>query len=256
MTDWAAFAGITAAVLFLLLALAHLSQGLVRLPTRDDVEWLAALPDGADHLAATARQPAEPPEYSAGVLYVNVVLSQGLFGVVLLGGVLHTGVPAGALGAAFSWRLLAVGLGFGLLLSAANTVGGLISHRLGHTPSEGLRRMLAPDSLAGWAVLLGVVLPVIAGFEELLFRGALVGVLAAGFGLDPWLLAVLSSVAFALGHGAQGAAGVVVTGALGLVLAAGFVLTGSLLVVVVAHYVVNAAEFLLYEGLGVELWQG
>jgi len=37
------------------------------------------------------------------------------------------------------------------------------------------------------------------------------------------------------------------------VLAAGFVLTGSLLVVVVAHYLVNAAEFVIYEGLGVEL---
>ena len=112
--------------------------------------------------------------------------------------------------------------------------------------------MLAPDSLAGWALLLGVVLPLIAGFEELLFRGALVGVLSAGFGWSPWLLAVVSSVAFALGHGAQGSVGVAVTGLLGFVLAAGYIITGSLLVVVVAHYLVNAVEFVAYEGLDLE----
>jgi membrane protease YdiL (CAAX protease family) len=90
-------------------------------------------------------------------------------------------------------------------------------------------------------------LPLIAGFEEFLFRGVLVGALSTGFGLSPWALAVASSAAFALGHGAQGPAGVVVTGTLGFVLAAAFVLTGSLLVVVVAHYLVNALEFLVHE---------
>ena len=96
------------------------------------------------------------------------------------------------------------------------------------------------------------MLPVIAAFEELLFRAALVGGFAAGFGVSPWPLAVLSSAAFAAGHGAQGRLGVAVTGLLGFVLAAAFVLTESLLVVVVAHYVVNAVEFGLAEGLGRE----
>jgi hypothetical protein len=36
------------------------------------------------------------------------------------------------------------------------------------------------------------------------------------------------------------------------VLAAGYVITGSLLVVVVAHYLVNAVEFVAYEGLDLE----
>jgi membrane protease YdiL (CAAX protease family) len=118
--------------------------------------------------------------------------------------------------------------------------------------SESLRAHLAPESLRGWVVLLGVVLPIIAGFEELLFRAALVGVLAAGFGVSPWALAVASSVAFAVGHGAQGPGGVAVTGVLGFALAAAFVLTGSLLVVVVAHYLINALEFVIHEGLGIE----
>jgi membrane protease YdiL (CAAX protease family) len=97
-----------------------------------------------------------------------------------------------------------------------------------------------------------VVLPLIAVFEEFLFRGVLVGAFAVGFGVSPWLLAVLSSIAFALGHGAQGTTGVAVTGALGFVLAAAFVVTGSLLVVVVAHYLVNALEFLVHEWAAVD----
>jgi predicted Abi (CAAX) family protease len=40
-----------------------------------------------------------------------------------------------------------------------------------------------------------------------------------------------------------------VTGLLGFVLAAGYIVTGSFLVVVVAHYLVNAVEFIAYEGL-------
>ena len=75
---------------------------------------------------------------------------------------------------------------------------------------------------------------------------------AAGYGVSPWLLAVVASAAFALGHGAQGRVGVVVTGALGFVLAAGYVVSGSLLLVVVAHYVINALEFLVHEGLGID----
>jgi membrane protease YdiL (CAAX protease family) len=96
-------------------------------------------------------------------------------------------------------------------------------------------------------VLLVVVLPLVAGFEELLFRAALVGGLAAGFGVSPWPLAVLSSAAFALGHGAQGRVGMVVTGVLGFALAALFVVTESLPAVVVAHYLVNALEFAVNE---------
>ncbi|MEF8814925.1 MAG: CPBP family intramembrane glutamic endopeptidase, partial [Halovenus sp.] len=91
------------------------------------------------------------------------------------------------------------------------------------------------------------VLPLVALSEELLFRAALIGVPAAGYGLSPWLLAVVSSLAFAFAHGAQGRVGIVVTGSLGFVLAGGYILSGSLLLVVVAHYVINAVEFLVHE---------
>jgi membrane protease YdiL (CAAX protease family) len=120
---------------------------------------------------------------------------------------------------------------------------------------ERLRSMLAPDSALGWVALLVLVLPIIAGVEEFIFRAAVIGATTAGFGTSPWALAVVSSVAFALGHGAQGRLGVLVTGGLGLVLAGAFVLTGSFLVVFVAHYLVNALEFVVHELLGIE-WAG
>jgi membrane protease YdiL (CAAX protease family) len=133
-----------------------------------------------------------------------------------------------------------------------NELSTAVADVVGAAYDEGVRELLAPDSPSGWVVLFGVVLPIIAVAEELLFRAALIGVPATFFGVSPWLLAVLASVAFALGHGAQGRVGVVVTGLLGFVLAAGYILTGSVVVVIVAHYVINALEFLIHEYLGIE----
>jgi membrane protease YdiL (CAAX protease family) len=259
VADWAAFAGVATAVTILLLVLARASAGYARLPSREDVEWLYGLPDDADHLATTeAERPGDRAvEMSTGLLLANVAFSHGLFLVVLVGGALATRIPASAFGVSLSLSELALGVGFGLLLSVGNTGAGAAAHAFGYAPSEDLRKLMAPDSANGWLLLLGVILPLVAVFEEFLFRGVLVGAFAAGFAVSPWLLAVGSSVLFALGHGAQGPAGILVTGSLGLVLAAGYVLTGSLLVVVVAHYLVNALEFVVYEGLGVELaWRG
>jgi membrane protease YdiL (CAAX protease family) len=197
-------------------------------------------------------------DFSTGALLANVAFSQGVFGVAIVGAAWIADIPPVALGVDVSnpWSLglpaVAVGVAFGVALYVANELSAKVADAAGVDYSEGLREALAPDSLGGWAVLLGVVLPVIAGFEELLFRAALVGAFAAGFGVSPWILAVFSTVAFAIGHGAQGPGGVAVTGLLGFALAAAFVLTGSLLVVVVAHYLVNALEFVVHEGLGIE----
>ncbi|WP_440990986.1 lysostaphin resistance A-like protein [Haloarchaeobius baliensis] len=192
---------------------------------------------------------------TTGMLLANVAITQGVFLVAVLGAAMLTGVPATAMGlspAAFGPVPLLAGVGLGVGLYVANEVGAAAAEGAGIEYDERLRSVLAPDSVRGWAVLLGFVLPLVAVFEEVLFRAAMVGVLAAGFGVSPWLLAVGSSLLFAAGHGLQGPAGVAVTGALGFVLAAAFVLTGSLVTVVVAHYLVNALEFGVHEGLGVE----
>ncbi len=213
-------------------------------------------PEPSSSDGPTARQTsAEPQSLSTGALLANVAFSQGLFAALLVGAALWAAIPLDALGIEVSWSYVTTGLVVGslagLVLYILNEVGAALAKRYGIDHDEALRRMLAPESPGGWVVLLGGVLPIIAFFEELLFRAALIGVVAAGFEINIWLLAILSSIAFGIGHGMQGTAGIVVTGLLGFVLATLFILTGSLLVVVVAHYVINALEFIVHEGLDI-----
>ncbi|RQG97969.1 CPBP family intramembrane glutamic endopeptidase [Natrarchaeobius chitinivorans] len=206
--------------------------------------------------SGTQQKGVDPSAMSTGMVLANVAVSQGLFALVLLGAVLYTGIPADWLGIEFSRSYLETGLVLGtvagVVLYVGNELGAAFATRFGFDHDEGLRELLAPDSVRGWLVLLLVVLPIIAVFEELLFRAALIGVVSAGFGVSPWALAVLSSIAFAVGHGVQGTVGIIVTGVLGFVLAAVFILTGSFLVVVVAHYLINALEFVVHEAFGLE----
>jgi len=203
----------------------------------------------------SVRESPSMESLSPAALLANVALTQGLFGGVLAAAAWFFQVPGTALGLSGGRvegvAAVGVGLAFGAVLWVGNELAGALADAAGAAYDEGLRRALAPTDARGWAVLLGGVLPVIAVVEEFLFRAAAVGA-ASSLAGGAWALAVVSSLAFALGHGAQGRAGVVVTGALGFVLAAGFVLTGSLLVVVVAHYAVNALEFLVHEAAGVD----
>lgn len=196
-------------------------------------------------------------DLSTSELLANVAITHGLFAAVVVGAAVWTGIPAAALGIeptpiSVSYPAIAYGLALGVALYIANELIAANLDSVGVEYSEALRSSLAPDSVGGWIVLFVGVLPLIAVFEELLFRAALIGAFAAGFGISPWIMVVVSSVAFALGHGIQGPGGVLVTGLLGGVLGVAFVLTNSLLLVVIAHYVVNALEFGVHEGLGID----
>lgn len=262
MTRWVAFAALTLLVVTVVLFSARASERVVdemaaeRTSHTDSILHAETLPDGADHLDAArpieTRTPAEP-SLSSMALLVNVGASHALFAVVLLAGLWLANVPVSTLGIGvepFTGAVAVVaGIVVGLALAFANTlVGSLVES----DPSAKLRQLLAPDSIGGWAVLLLVVLPIIAGFEELLFRSILIGTFSSGFGISPWILAVGSSMLFAAGHGAQGRIGIVATGVLGFVLAAVFVVTNSFLVVFFAHYVVNVVEFVVVEGFEYE----
>ena len=285
MAQWATFLGVVGVVVVLLLALTHASTTAFdgRSSTSRPVSRSAGDGPPPDAQSAseqsstaersTTEQPTSeappagseqsieptgvdaptnhaPTTLSTPALLANVAVSQGVFAVLVVVMAWYTEIPAWAFGlAADSLTLGAVGVGLvvGVGLYLGNEAAAALGRRRGLTVPTDLRESLAPETAAGWALLLVVVLPIIAGFEELLFRGALIGVGAAGLGISPWLLVAGSAVAFALGHGAQGRLGIVVTGLLGVGLGAVFVLTGSLLVVIVAHYVVNAAEFLVHE---------
>lgn len=268
-TRWGLFAGVTLIVLLVVLGLSRatarelttngrdpeLSTEEDSAPTPGDGEPTPS--EGPTSAEAPIRRPevtrprrsARAPEEN---LLVSAAFSQALVGALLAGLAWYAEVPAGALGIDDPSAAVLPGIALGVGLYAANEAGGWLAERVGIDADESLRELLAPETAGDWLLLLGVVLPLVAVVEEFLFRAALVGALAAGFSVSPWLLAVFSSVAFGVGHGLQGPGGVVVTGALGFVLAAAFVLTGSLWVVVVAHYLVNALEFLVHEGIGVE----
>lgn len=283
MAQWGPFLAVVAVLTVLLLALSRQSQAFIRSnagadgqsPTASETpspeEQSPAASEtpspegqsptetrsGGDEPSGEAETQAAEVELTSTVLLANVASTQALFAGVVLVAAWYFSIPAAAFevsGEPLSSGApgVAVGLGFGLVLWLANELSTTVADAVGAAYDESVRGLLAPESSRGWVGLLVVVLPLIAVAEELLFRAALVGVPAAGFGVSPWLLAVVASLAFALGHGAQGRVGIVVTGMLGLVLAAGYILTESLLVVVVAHYVINAMEFLLHEFLGVE----
>lgn len=274
MPRWVAFVAFAALLTVVLLVLARQSQRLVhdvssgrrtatttRLgePLGSDIERqqrnspFRVAGDELGEPRPTAGNTSAGVELTGDVVLANVIVTQGLVGVLVLAAVWYFSIPTWAIGLEpVGPAAIAIGLGIGLALWVGNELSALLAHAVGTTYDETVRALLAPDSTRGWVLLFGVALPVIAIGEELLFRAALVGVPAGGFGIPAWVLVVVSSVAFALGHGAQGRAGILVTGALGLVLATSYVLTGSLLVVVVAHYVVNALEFLVHEYAGIE----
>lgn len=282
MTDWGLFVGIAVLVLILVVVFSTATSRLAQTddtgeappigatdqePTygpsaaepdvKDDPEAEPA-DDGAGETPGDTKQSGIDglPELSDWEVFLNVLGTHGLFTLVLAGAVWYTAVPLQALGVGDPTigpgTGIIIGVGLGGVLYLANALIAANLDVVGIEYSEALRETLAPDGSVGWVLLLGGVLPIVALFEELLFRAALIGAIVTGYGVSPWLLVVLTSVAFALGHGIQGPGGILVTGLLGAVLAVAFVLTWSLLLVIVAHYVINALEFGISEGLDID----
>lgn len=247
-TRWGLFAAATLGILASVLALSWATQRALAGTDGD----AAGTPDSTERTAPDRVETADGFGADDPDLLVSAAVSQALVGVLLAGVAVYARVPFGTLGITDPERAVLPGLALGLGLYGANEAGAWLAARVGVESDEALRELLAPETRGEWVLLLAVVLPLVALVEELLFRGAVVGALAAGFGVSPWLLAVFSSVAFGLGHGLQGPGGILVTGILGFALAAAFIHTGSLWVVVLAHYIVNALEFLVREGLGID----
>ena len=185
----------------------------------------------------------------APVLYLNVVGTQAVVVALLVFAGWVAGIPRGA----FSLGVTRFGAIAGLVAGVGVFVASLLATRVlshaGVNYSEALRDALEPRSTSERLMLYLGALPAVAIGEESLFRGALVGAMAMGFGISPWIPALGSSALFGYAHSAQGKVGVVVTGVLGFVLAGVFIVTNSLLAAVVAHLVINALEFALGQRL-------
>lgn len=98
----------------------------------------------------------------------------------------------------------------------------------------------------GLAVALVVV---VAAAEEIIFRGYLILRLST-VTRRPAVAALLSAIIFSLGHGYEGAAGVITVGVMGLGLAAVYVWRRSLLAPIVMHFLQDFGGIVLLPLLG------
>ncbi|MDZ7849290.1 MAG: CPBP family intramembrane glutamic endopeptidase [Halodesulfurarchaeum sp.] len=180
-------------------------------------------------------------QLSTSTLYLNVGVSHVL--VLGLAGLLvwWTGVPASTIGIEtvppMGWLA-----GLTAVFVFFNEVADPLA-RFSGNPENPLRELLTPENWIEWLVLAGVLLPVIAVTEELLFRGILIGAFGAGTPFPPLVLIVGSAVAFGQAHTAQGRLGVGVATVLGLGFGVVYYWSGSLWLVIGAHYLVDLVEF-------------
>ena len=195
----------------------------------------------ATHLSGRLLR-AIPMEENLLLAPVENLVKAGLV-VLCVGLGLVSGLPAARLG----WTLehpaldLALGLLFGLVAqSVVNRLTFWAVDRFGKAVySPVVLKNILPRSRRDWllvpaAMLLAVLL------EEVLFRSLLLGGL--GTVLPPLLLALALGAIFGWMHAPQGPLGVIVTGALGVMLSLLFLWTGGLLAPLVAHYLINMLQ--------------
>lgn len=100
-------------------------------------------------------------------------------------------------------------------------------------------RLVLPRDRREAMLTVAAFLPAVL-MEELLFRSLLVG----GFSvfINPWILALVWSMAFGAMHLPQGSWGMMATSVIGFVLGGAFIMTGGLLAPIVAHYAINVLQ--------------
>jgi len=144
-------------------------------------------------------------------------------------------------------REIAVGIGLFIpfLLSVGAIRVGL--EALGLPAEEAVPDFLVPRGIGETALAL-VFLVVVAVTEETLFRGYLIHRFRQITGSTAAAV-VVSSFLFSLGHGYQGATGLVTVGLLGLILAGIYLWRGSLVAPMVLHFMQNFTGILLAPAL-------
>ena len=110
--------------------------------------------------------------------------------------------------------------------------------------SPEMMKHLVPKNQLEWLLIL-IPLLLSVTVEELLFRGLLVG--GMQLLVNPWVMAVASSLLFGLMHSPQGTLGIILTTLVGMGFAALFIITNSLLPVITAHFVINLLQIMRAE---------
>jgi membrane protease YdiL (CAAX protease family) len=170
------------------------------------------------------------------------------YGVILGGAVVLSGIDPAWLNLTGIEPAVVVfgGLALGLVVYPVGECTARVTRAFGYEYATDLRSAIAPDTIRGWVGFVTVSLVVVSAWEELLFRGVLVGVTAATLGISPWVTGIVAVLAFGAIH-QYAPANVVVATVMGAVLTIAFVLGASLPLLVVAHTTANAIEFVVYE---------
>lgn len=130
-------------------------------------------------------------------------------------------------------------IGLGLLLFVpffflTNFVEQLLSGLGFSGPAPGAMSMLVPHG-SGQLILGAVLVTIVAVSEETIFRGYLILRLATAT-RSIGMAVVLSTIIFGMGHGYEGAAGLVTVTVMGLIFALVYLWRGSLLAPITLHF--------------------
>lgn len=144
------------------------------------------------------------------------------------------------------WWTLARSGEFALAILFAGAAGITLSTALGHPPSASTAITNQPETLSAFLldILVGVWIGAAFG-EEIFFRGFLLAKFRTLFGGGRLALALAilaQGVWFGAGHASQGLSGMIVTGAIGVLLAIFYVsrARGSLFPLIIGHGLVNS----------------
>jgi len=135
-------------------------------------------------------------------------------------------------GFGFFYALKGVGVFYGVIFALFFLGLNVAAYYFGYAPNIGTPSLQYYDNLQIKYMLVGA--PMV---EELIYRGVLIGLLGAVFGLRPWLI-LLSALLFALGHFTTGNASPENQIA-GLLLGWVFYKSRSLLPVIILHFLGN-----------------
>ncbi|WP_224447541.1 CPBP family intramembrane glutamic endopeptidase [Haloprofundus salilacus] len=182
---------------------------------------------------------------------VRPILVRGALGIAGIGCVVYlTGLPVEFLLLETTLDAVLAALGIGVLvgvgLMAAQKLFFGVTYRFGYEHDMTTFELLSPDTSDEWVLHLGLFLPVVAVYEELVFRVGLIALGYSAFGVDTWTLVAVSAVLFGLAHRQQEWGGVVIMGISGIAFGAVYLWTASLLTVVIAHYSMNVLAFAVY----------
>jgi len=163
----------------------------------------------------------------------------------------RNGEPVGRIGCTLEQggREAALGVGLFILLFGGTVLVESLLHSAGVPAPATLRPqfLTARGPAELWLALTLVV--VVAAAEEIIFRGYLILRLSA-VTRRPAVAALLSAIIFSLGHGYEGAAGVITVGVMGLGLAVVYLWRRSLLAPIVMHFLQDFASIVLLPLLG------